>query len=169
MPATYEPIATTTLGSNAATIDFTSISSAYTDLRLVLVWRSNQSGSSANVLVRVNSDSGSNYSVTQLNGDGSSASSFRATSATSLNMAYISSTESTNFGLVTLDFMSYAGSTNKTILGTNSYDRNGSGYVQRTVGLWRSTSAITSVNLLLNSTTNYVTGTTATLYGILKA
>jgi hypothetical protein len=37
MPATYEPIATTTLGGAAATITFSSISSAYTDLRIVLV------------------------------------------------------------------------------------------------------------------------------------
>ena len=33
--ATYEPISTTTLGSNTNTVSFTSISSAYTDLIFV--------------------------------------------------------------------------------------------------------------------------------------
>ena len=37
MPATYEPIATTTLGSAAASITFSSIAGTYTDLRLVMV------------------------------------------------------------------------------------------------------------------------------------
>jgi hypothetical protein len=36
MAKTYEPIATTTLGSNTATVDFTGISQAYTDLILVI-------------------------------------------------------------------------------------------------------------------------------------
>jgi hypothetical protein len=37
MPATYEPIATTTLGTAAAFITFSSIPATYTDLRLVIV------------------------------------------------------------------------------------------------------------------------------------
>ena len=36
MATTYEPIATTTLGSAAASITFSSIAGTYTDLRLVL-------------------------------------------------------------------------------------------------------------------------------------
>ena len=42
MPATYEPIATTTLGSAATNITFSSIPATYTDLRLVLVARSDR-------------------------------------------------------------------------------------------------------------------------------
>ena len=36
MPATYEPIASTTLGASAAAIEFTSIPGTYTDLVVVL-------------------------------------------------------------------------------------------------------------------------------------
>ena len=45
---------------------------------------------------------------------------------------------------------------------------NGGGTVERSVGLWRNTAAITSITILLDSG-NYAAGTTATLYGILKA
>ena len=168
MPATYEPIATTTLGSAASTITFSSISSAYTDLRVVIVWQGTQSGTSNNIMARLNGDTGTNYSTTDLAGDGASATTFRATSQTRMNLGYVASTETTQWGLTTMDIFSYAGSTNKTVLGTNSYDRNASGYVQRNVQLWRSTAAVTSVSILTNLN-NFATGTTATLYGILKA
>jgi hypothetical protein len=44
MAITYEPIATTTLGSAAADVTFTSISGTYTDLVLVAVTQIGSSG-----------------------------------------------------------------------------------------------------------------------------
>jgi hypothetical protein len=167
MPATYEPIATTTLGSAAATITFSSISSAYTDLRIVLVG-SSSSASEDDPQLRFNSDSGTNYSRTQMRGDGTSASSNRQTSQNYMVIGKITATGSIK-GMTTADIFSYAGSTYKTVLGTGSADANGSGNVQRAVGLWRSTAAITSIQIALASSSNFEIGTTATLYGILKA
>lgn len=162
MPATYEPIATTTLGSAASTISFTSIGSGYTDLRLIV----RQIGGGGSPGVIFNSDSGTNYSTTSLRGNGTTADSVRATSqtrmASSLNDAY------DYVSFFTVDIFSYAGSTNKTSLFTFSNDFNGSGNVLRQVGLWRSTAAITSITLNYNGTNEYRIGTTATLYGILK-
>ena len=66
----------------------------------------------------------------------------------------------------TLDVFSYAGSTNKTTLVTQSDDENGSGVVLRMAHLWRSTSAINEISLLVFSST-IAAGSTATLYGIL--
>jgi len=43
MPAAYQPIATTTLGSNSATVNFTNISTDYTDLILIGNFTTNQS------------------------------------------------------------------------------------------------------------------------------
>ena len=165
MPATYEKIATTTLGS-AGTIEFTSIPATYTDLRIVLVSKSVYNGQ--NVQFRFNGDSGTNYSYTYLRGDGSSATSFRQTNR---NFGYFSDESSDTYpNMGTLDIFSYAGSTFKTVLATYADDRNGSGYVFNTVSLWRSTAAITSVALSpSNFTDNFQSGTTATLYGILKA
>jgi hypothetical protein len=39
MATTYEKIATTTLGTAASSIDFTSIAGTYTDLRVVFTWQ----------------------------------------------------------------------------------------------------------------------------------
>ena len=157
--ATYEPIATTTLGTSASSITFSSISSAYTDLRLVVFIKT-----SGNTNLQFNSDTGTNYSVTALLGDGSTASSANTTSKTSI-WGQQSSLYSSG-SLWTVDIFNYAGSTYKTCLMTTSADKNGSGSVERTVGLWRSTSAINSI--FFNGGT-YDAGTTATLYGILKA
>jgi hypothetical protein len=70
--------------------------------------------------------------------------------------------------MVTYDIFSYAGSTFKTLLMTTSGDQNGSGWVERIVGLYRSTSAITSISIDASAST-FAVGSTATLYGILKA
>ena len=165
MASTYEPIATTTLGSAASSITFSSIPSTYTDLRVVLVGKG-AGNSSGNVFeFIVNSDTATNYSRTQLKGDGASASSARTTSQT--NISINTDKKLDNMYMVTLDAFSYAGSTNKTFLLEWSGDYNGEGNVVRSVGLYRSTSAITSISFATSG--NFVAGDTATLYGILKA
>ena len=164
MPTSTEvAIATTTLGSAAANITFSSIPNTYTDLRLVIVGTA-----SANALVTIqfNNDTGNNYSETYLFGSGSSVSTGQVTSANNI-YDYSVFTNDSNVAMVTINIFSYAGSTNKTVLLAGSGDKNGSGRTSREVGLWRSTSAITSVKLFGYSGANFNTGTTATLYGIL--
>ena len=163
MATTYEPIATTTLGSAAASITFSSIASSWTDLRLVVTGGTSVSGTYA--WIRYNSDSSSNYSTTRLDGDGSGPASATTTSATFIRN---STALDSNPNLIITDIFSYAGSTFKTCLIETSADQNGSGRVTRTVGLWRSTSAITSILFSANSG-NLNAGTTATLYGIKNA
>jgi archaellum component FlaF (FlaF/FlaG flagellin family) len=168
MPTTYEALATTTLASETATITFSSISSAYTDLRLVLVA---MKSTAANVGARVqfNGDTSSNYSWTSLAGNGSAASSSVQGNDTSLPLITFSVVTTTSPHMGTLDIFSYAGSTNKTSLITESSDRNGSGATVRYTGLWRSTSAITSIRIFDDSARNFGVGTMATLYGIKNA
>ncbi len=165
MPATYEPIATTTLGSAAATITFSSIPATYTDLVLVVTGLFTSSG--GNSRIRFNGDTGTTYSNTRLQGDGTSASSNRSTSQTFLRLDY-DGNSSTVPNMTRTNIFSYAGSTNKTCLIESSEDKNGSGSTVRTVGLWRDTSAITSIEVLMSSST-FAIGTTATLYGIKNA
>ena len=164
MPTTYEKIATTTLGSTNATITFSSIASTYTDLRIVLVATTD---SAANPLIRFNNDTATNYSRTMLAGSGSSASSSQSSNQTSIvgGQGGFNASEPT---IVEIDIFSYAGGTNKTCLIGWSGDRNGSGNVARFVGLWRDTTAINRVDLIVSGAV-FQTGTTATIYGILKA
>jgi hypothetical protein len=167
MPATYEPIATTTLGTAAATIAFTSIPSTYTDLRLTLVGTCTSTATFGNFIINSTS-SGNLYSYTVLNGDGSSAASGRGTSANNMPLGFNYQFSTTIPSFNTVDLFSYAGSTNKTVLVTNSADNNGSGLTESMVGLFRSTSAITALTLRIGGV-NWAIGTTATLYGIKNA
>jgi hypothetical protein len=162
MPVTYEPIATTTLGS-AGNITFSSIPSTYTDLRVVCV-----ATGSGNFGARLNGDTGANYSRTDLIGSGTAISSFKPGSQQTYIVVdnALSGLGSTPY-LFTLDIFSYAGSTNKSTLITANEDNNGSGYVSYQVSLWNSTSAINSVTVLGSSFLS--AGTIATLYGIKNA
>ena len=166
MPTTYEPIATTTLGSAAASITFSSIPATYTDLRLVGFHLGSTYGYNA---IQFNGDTGTNYSTTHIRGSGTAAASGRETNVTYIDIEVNNGSTSTIPGLATIDIFSYAGSTFKTSLCTGSQDKNGDGSVYRTVGLWRSTSAITSVTFLNIGGNNFAAGTTATLYGIKNA
>ena len=169
MPATYEKIATTTIsGSSTNTVSFTSIASSWTDLRIVCVYR-DTTNAFQNTNMTFNSDTATNYSFTRLMGNGSAASSSRLTNRNSIIVNnYTNGSSSTFWEFDTIDIFSYAGSTNKTCLLTQNYDRNGSGEVAGVVGLWRSTSAITRIDIKID-VTNFSAGSTFTLYGILIA
>ena len=167
MAATFEPIATTTLGSAAASISFTGISAAYTDLRLIV--SAIGAAASCYVAIQFNGDTGTNYSYTQMRGDGSSATSGRGTSSARgfiLNTSADLSTTSPSLSVT--DIFSYAGSTYKTALSKGAADKNGSGETTAIVNLWRDTSAITRVDVI-GYNANLGTGTTATLFGIKSA
>lgn len=166
MPATYEPIATTTLGSAASSITFNSIPGTYTDLRLVIV--SLNSSNNQDGKLTFNNDTATNYSTTHLYGDGSSAGTYRETTVAYMTIFSLSNIVSSGASMAQVDIFNYAGSTNKTALIQTANDKNGSGSVARSVGLWRSTSAITRLDLALTAG-NYNSGTTATLYGIKAA
>ena len=165
MPTTYTPIQTYTIPSAQASYTFTSIPSTYTDLVVVF---SGTCTSGAGGRVQFNSDTGSNYSNTQLSGNGSSATSSRDSSVTSARFTYegsIGSTDATrNVSIIQVQNYSNA-TTYKTFLSRANRPSAG---LDALVGLWRSTAAITSVTLLVISDT-FAVGSTFTLYGIKAA
>jgi hypothetical protein len=161
MAITYEPIATTTVsGTGTSTITFSSISGTYTDLRLI----AQAQVSDGYCLLRVNSDSGTNYSNTRLYGDGTSAGSSRSTSDAQWFINTSSANLNSNF---TVDFMNYSNTTTfKTKLSRVTIP---AGSVVQDISLWRSTSAITSITVIVPAANNWVAGSTFTLYGIKAA
>jgi hypothetical protein len=166
MPVTYDNIATTTLGSAARNITFSSIPATYTDLRVVWVGRN---ATTADYVEITFNGTTSGYSFTSVSGNGSATGSNRITSNTKwiANFPPTAGSSSTPF-MFSVDIFSYAGSTNKTGLMACSSDFNGSGLVIRSVGLWQNTSAITSIKLE-GQGDDFAAGTTATLYGIKNA
>jgi hypothetical protein len=137
----------------------------------------NLAGLAANVSgqLRINSDAGGNYSQTLLYGFGSTANSGRESNQSVYwigDYGYLSSTSGV-FGNTVLNFMNYKNTTTyKTFLErTSNIDDTQSSSMGSTagVGLWRSTSAITSITLMLGGTSVYRTGSTFTLYGIAAA
>jgi hypothetical protein len=162
MPATYEPIATNTLGSAASTVTFSSISGSYTDLVLVTAGTGTTNGVGMLTFNGDNPNSGSSYSNTSLYGDGGTAGSYRRTSQARINDSLFYTTQCNNI----FQIMNYANTTtNKTVLLRGNYP---GGELNATVGLWRSTSAITSLTLTHSGTT-FTAGSTFTLYGIKAA
>ena len=168
MANTYELISSYTVGAGgAASIDFSSIPSTYTDLRVILT---GTTASQSFPFLRFNSDTATNYSGTYLDGSGSAASSLRDSNISGIYIAGANGDfTSTQISTAQIDIFSYAGSTYKTFLSRVSQDRNGSGATGMTVGLFRSTSAISSITLTSDFTATFATGSTATLYGIKSA
>jgi hypothetical protein len=162
--STYTPIATTTASGSTSTITFNSFT-GYTDLVLVFEGNSTNAGSSANSLrVRLNSDTGSNYSYTYLAGNGSSASSGRASNATNWDAMDIA--QASARGMVNMYFMNYSNATTyKTMLSRSSV---AAVETLTAVNLWRNTNAITAIEVYI-SIGNFSSGSTFTLYGIAAA
>ena len=157
MPITYEPIATTTLGSAAATVTFSSISGTYTDL--ILVVNGTSTATNGNEM-QFNGDTGNNYSFTLLYGTGSAAVS---SMSSNISFAYAGRTN-TNQSVSITQIMNYANTTTyKTVL--TRANSNGD-IVMANVSMWRSTSAITS---LVYAGATFNSGTVFTLYGIKAA
>ena len=158
---TYTPIATTTLGSAQNSVTFSSISGAYTDLVLVATVKLTSSNTDR-LFLQFNGDTGTNYSATYLQGDGSAAASGRFSSVAEMRF-YNQSTA--DFYPNIIHIMNYANSTTyKTAIGRSSAAAISA---TATVGIWRSTAAITQVDV--KSPYTFTSGSTFSLYGIAAA
>lgn len=169
MPQTYTPIATYTVsGSSVAAYTFSSIPQTYTDLVLVSVVRTTDTTSGNDFKGNFNSDTGTNYSNTQMYGTGSATASTRDSNFSYVKMGLVigSSAASGTFANNVAHIQNYSNSTTyKTVLSR----RDAAGfYAVATVNLWRNTAAITSITLA-SQFGNMDIGTTLTLYGIAKA
>jgi hypothetical protein len=168
MPAggTYEPIATTTLGSAQQTVTFSSISGSYTDLVLVASRRFSNVGTGAeNTFIRFNqSETGNIYSTTYLlNGPGTG----RINNANNLYTSSGGNETADRYSVDIYNIFNYAKTTTfKTSLLTHNF---GNAMMQKWVGIWRSTDAITRIDVIGSGSATFATGSTFTLYGITAA
>jgi len=163
MPSTYDKIATTTLGSAAASYTFSSIPGTYTDLIIIANGGISITG---DVGLRFNGDASTNYSYTRVYGNGSATASDRG-SNWDYAAAFTWYSATLNNSAI-FNIMNYSNTTTyKTVVGrTNSP----STLVGAVANLWRSTAAITSIQIISpGGSATYSVGTTFTLYGIKAA
>lgn len=162
MAATYTPITSLTLSATTSSVTFSSIPQTYTDL--VLVTAGTATGSSQ-LMMQFNGVTSTLYSATILSGNGAAATSVRYSNASSMQLGYDDYfTSGQTVAITHINNYSNA-TTNKFALNRTS---NASVGVGLSVGLLRSTSAVTSITAFpLGS--SWGSGTTFNLYGILGA
>jgi hypothetical protein len=163
MASTYEPITTQTLSSAVAAVTISSIPATYTDL--VLVMSFGATNSIPSIHVRLNGDSAGNYSAMSMEGAGTSPASQRQSNAAQMVLQGFQGGSYTSPFINIIHFNNYANTTTyKTVLSRHASNATGA-----YVGLWRSTSAITSVTITHDYLSTFTAGSTFTLYGIKAA
>jgi hypothetical protein len=166
MAGTYEPIATNTLSSAAATVTFSSIPATYTDLVLSSNFAFTNATAYPNPRIRLNADSSTYYQLQALYGQASAA----GYTIVNYTHAYVSSASGGGGGLdkflIQCDFQDY---TNTTSYKAFLYRVNTT-VSESLIGVatWKSTAAINTIEWSLQSNT-YAVGSTFTLYGIKAA
>jgi hypothetical protein len=169
MANTYVKIGSTvTVGAGgAASIDFTSIPSTYTDLIIKISSRSSDVGSATGIVMQFNGSSAS-LTYKQLSGQGTGVASYSGSTGRISATDGAGATAST-FGNAEVYIPNYAGSANKSSSIDGVQENNASvAYADLTAYLWSNTAAITSISLSLQAG-NFVQYSTATLYGISKS
>ena len=176
MATTFTLIQTYTLGSAAASIDFTSIPATYTDLCLKLSLRTDYSAIDTYFNMNFNNDTGANYKnigVYQSNSPVASSNSFTAQNNLYIYQSNAGTSTSNTFANVEIYIPNYAtSSTYKSVSADGANENNTASPTTRfnplNGGLWSSSAPITSIKFTPPSG-NWLTYSSASLYGILKA
>jgi hypothetical protein len=168
----YDSIAAGVGNGSATAITFSSIPSTYTHLQVRLIVRGTRSFSSEQLYIRLNGDSGNNYTYHYFQGDGTGAGTGYSTGTTVyLVNQFPAANENANiYSASVIDVLDYTDTNkNTTMRGASGYDNNGNTAVTNSTvwnssGLWMNTAAVTSLTVLSNGA--FTTGTSVALYGI---
>lgn len=159
---TYTPLESIVLTSATASVTFSNISQNYQDL--VVVITGNSTTNNNNCYCRFNGDSSSLYSATYVGGNGSTTESGRQTSQNKILLDGPGYWNIAQRASKTINFINYSNTT--TYKNTLSRASSTTG-TDAIAGLWRSTSAITSITFLIDN--NFEVGSTFDLYAISPA
>jgi len=152
---TYTPLANITLGSAAASVTFSSITS-YRDYILVC---NGTSASGSNWSIRLNGDTGSNYTAVYMYGSGSTAGSGTEATTAALGGGVGTSISQSVFQIMDAS----ASDKHKTILNrTDKVDDATYAWANR----WANTAAVTSIQVRCANGANFSTGSTFALFGV---
>jgi hypothetical protein len=168
----FESIASATGTGSSATITFTSIPQTYQHLQIRYIGNTGRAASGNDLIgIRFNSDSGNNYAIHRLQGNGSSAAALGSTPQTYVwGLGACASPSTSTLAASIVDIHDYTSTVkNKTVRIFQGVDFNDNGtqsVVQLSSGLWLNTAAVTSISFVTNTGSNFTTGTTFALYGI---
>lgn len=162
-----------TLGADAASIDFQSIADSYAHLLIVGTVRTTEAAIQSSLLVRLNNDSGANYSCAYFYVLAGGATGVGAASqtATSITAALVSGGTATAGNAAALRIMlpAYAGTTfRKSLRCESEYSRDDGANDPVTTfggGTWRSTAAVSRVTVLPGAN-DFLAGSRLSLYGL---
>ena len=167
----YELISTTTLTGTSASIVFSSLTQSYKHLHLRITMRGDVAATQTPFYLRLNSDSGTNYSRHWLRSDGSSTLSANAGNGESAiwqNYTLGASSTSSAFTSAIIDILDYSSNNKNTTVRTVIGSHGGSGghtAVSLSSGGWYNTAAVTNLNMYLASG-NFIAGSRFSLYGV---
>jgi len=147
-----------------ASLDLTSISGSYKNLRLVI--RNLRVDTATEPAMIVNSDGGSNYSILKLTGTGSTVTNTATNSATNVPFSH-NNVKANSTMTVIYDFPDYANTTSNKIFTSNAYyvtSASSDNYQTIVQATWRNTNAITGLQLGAYGIADFNAGTYI-LYG----
>jgi len=161
-------IETKTLGTAAASIEFTSIPQDGTDLVVQASLRGSQADQVVGVFFRFNGITTGYTNRSLLGSDGGGVSSGDYTNGRQINYANAASSTSNTFSTHGVYIPNYTGSTNKSFSAEGATENNG-GYFELSIAanLWSNTAAITSLSLT-PELGNFVAGSIVSLYKVTK-
>lgn len=163
----YQSISTVTVGASPSlTVTFSSIPSTYKHLQIRSIALS--ASNSVPVLLRFNSDTGSNYSQHYLGGQGAVTASGGTASTSSITLTgiYARFLYPTEPWVSVIDILDYTDTNKyKTIRVLHGADSNGSGEINLTSGNWRNTAAVSTITLSMASS-GFTQYSHFALYGI---
>ena len=167
-------IATTTLGSDTATVTFTSTDdgqvgdwSQYMDLVVVGYGRSSRVNTNDAVWLRFNSDTTeANYAGQHLSGSGSSVSAFTDAQPT-IGIMHGNSAGANEFAALVVHLFDVNSGKYKTSIGQSAQDSSGDGYVYLVALTWKDQSAITDIEVISKNAANLKAGSRFDLFGVL--
>lgn len=171
MPSTYQLISSNILSTSAASVTFSSIPSTYTDLVVRMSVRSTRAANSNQMEFTLNGDSNTVYSITYMDGIGSSVTSSRISNGVNIYAGSLAAQNVTanTFNNTQIYIPSYTASQNKPMSVFNAYENNSTStnQVAAIAGLYRSTTAISSITFTSGSGSfSYEAGSSFRLYGI---
>ena len=160
------------LSSPAATVTFAGIGGSFSGLQIAVTARASASATGEDMYMQFNGDTSADYSRQYIGASGGSAGAGQTTSTAQASIVFISAANALANAPVSAEIWipAYAGTTFRKEAFSTAAGITGSGvsgiYNQNESVDWSSTAAITSITFGVVGGSNFVTGSTFTLYAL---